>query len=146
MMSGGWSLRASVMLACSAGIALSESIVRASPNSFEAINEACSETAGSSAAERCASISYPVQLDVIELVCCPANSVAISMPVISSSVRARPLKTEGEYRASMNDWRMSSSLGAPAACAARRAAMIVLNTAASSARAASRLRWAAMGA
>ena len=32
----------------------------------------------------------PVQEEVMEEVCCPANSVAISIPVISSSFRYLP--------------------------------------------------------
>ncbi len=32
----------------------------------------------------------PVQAEVMEDVCCPANSVAISIPVISSSFRYLP--------------------------------------------------------
>mmetsp|Transcript_29587 Transcript_29587/g.49737 ORF Transcript_29587/g.49737 Transcript_29587/m.49737 type:complete len:342 (+) Transcript_29587:964-1989(+) len=97
----------------------------------------CSSSACGQTICLCASMCRPAHVEVMELVCWPANSTAISMPVISSSDSPVPFL----YRASMNACNTSGS-DCPLS---RRLLMIFEKIFESSARAQSRLRCAAMG-
>mmetsp|Transcript_5360 Transcript_5360/g.11293 ORF Transcript_5360/g.11293 Transcript_5360/m.11293 type:complete len:222 (+) Transcript_5360:218-883(+) len=107
--SGGYIRSVSFMQLCSAFILLRLSNEIASPNS--AFNDSCSASTFASSFSFLSSLS-PVQLDVIDDVCCPANNPAINSPVISSSVKLVPSR----YDPSMNVCSMSgSAASAPAA-------------------------------
>mmetsp|Transcript_28063 Transcript_28063/g.78493 ORF Transcript_28063/g.78493 Transcript_28063/m.78493 type:complete len:229 (-) Transcript_28063:329-1015(-) len=124
MISGGWSRRASFMERCRQSILLSTSKSSLSPCSFMMAFCSCSTSPRNLPRYSLECRYIVVQVDVTEEVCCPANRPAMSMPVISSSVLARPPFALA-YFASMNDWRMSTCFSPEARRMAMTLAMIV---------------------
>ena len=136
MMRGGCILSASLMQKWSSSIwaRISKSIL--SP--CFAITSFCSFSSLGKMRSLLAMDSRPVQVEVMEDVCCPAKSTAMSMPNTWSLESLLP----SLYRASMNVWRTSGSM-APLSL---RPWMTLSKMAASSLRALSLLRCASMGA
>mmetsp|Transcript_17716 Transcript_17716/g.30677 ORF Transcript_17716/g.30677 Transcript_17716/m.30677 type:complete len:251 (-) Transcript_17716:580-1332(-) len=139
--SGGYMRNVSFTQLCSFFIAIRASKFSFPSGQYSSRAVFCSSISSSKNRSFSLWIRSAVHVDVMADVCCPPNSNAISIPVISSSVRLEPFS----YFAVINVLMKSSGISSPAAMRFRRASNTPLNSLTMAKRARSRLRCASMG-